>query len=270
MINEEDLRYLVDFPALLWKVVMELVGIIAGTTPEEFSAGTWDYVVNDLMRWTLTIGGSLFTTFYLINILRQTTNFRQGITLERFIEISISVIFCNYAMLHGTTLMSQLFKIAAVWSNSLMFSDGLNILQMDFDFGRILVMFFFSLPYFIIALVSSITILYVVYRRYLELYAIVAIGPIAWSTIPGGHGISNTFYAWLKGFLAKCFEIVIIVFFITIASKMCEAINLFTASGAGNLFDGAAQMIHNMLTMVLLAGSVGGAEMFIRRHLGLN
>lgn len=266
----EDIRYLFDFTALLWKVVMELVGIIAGTTPEQFSTVTWNYVVNDVMKWTLTIGGSLFTTFYLINILRQTTNFKQGITLERFIEITISVIFSNYAMLKGTALISQMFKIAAIWSNSMMFSDGLEIIQADLDVGKTLVMMFFSLPYFIIGLVSSLTILYVVYRRYLELYVIVGIGPIAWSTIPGGHGISSTFFAWLKGFLAKCFEIVIIVLLITVASKMCTAINLFQATSASNIFSGGIQMIHNMLTMILLAGSVGGAEMFIRRHLGLN
>ncbi len=268
--SAEDILYIFDLTALLWNCVMQLVGIVAGTTPQEFSIYAWNFVVNDLMNWTLTIGGSMFTTFYLINLLRQTANFSQGITLERFIEISISVMFSNYAMLHGVTLMSQLFKIAAVWSNSLIITNGLSILQADWDLGRIVAMIFLSLIYFIVVLVSSLIILYVVYRRYLELYAMVGIGPIAWSTIPGGHGISNTFYAWLKGFLAKCFEIVIIAIFISIASMMCYAVNLFGATDLNNAFSGAVQYMNNILTVILVAGSALGAESFIRRNLGLN
>lgn len=270
MISAEDILYVFDLGSGLWNSVMQLVGIVAGTTPQEFSSHAWNFVVNDLMNWTLTIGGSMFTTFYLVNLLRQTANFSQGITMERFIEISISVIFCNYAMLHGTSLMSQLFKIAATWSSSLMYTDGLSILQADWDLGKVVAMLFLSLLYFIVVLVSSLTILYVVYRRYLELYAMVGIGPIAWSTIPGGHGISNTFYAWLKGFLAKCFEIVIIVIFITIASKICYSVNLFGATDFNNAFSGGVQYMNNILTVALVAGSAAGAEAFIRRNLGLN
>lgn len=267
----EDILFLFDIPAWIWSVVMKAVGLIAGTTPMEFSSVTWNYVVNDLMNWTLTIGSSLFVTFYLINMIRQTANLKQGITVERSIEIMISVMICNYAMVHGVELMRILFQIAGVWSKSIIITDGRMILQMDIDSGRFTVFLLLGLIYGIVSLVCSFTILYVVYKRYLELYVVVAVGPLAWSTIPGGSGISSTASAWLRGFLAKCFEIVIIAFFISVASKMCTAIDLlvFDDKSVVGWFDGGIQLIQNMLTMILVAGSAGGAEAFMRRYLGL-
>lgn len=258
-----------EFASVIWNYTMSLVGILAGTTPEEFSSAAWSYVVNDLMSWTLTIGSSLFSSFYLINMLRQTANLKQGITAERFIETGITVILTNYAMLYGTELMSIMFDISGTMSESLLLESNLTIRQGDFDFGQTIAIFVFGLIYMVVALVCSFTILFVVYRRYLKLYAVTGLAPLAWSTIPGGHGISSTASAWLKTFLTYCFEIVVIAVFIAIASKMCTAIDFGDMDGIGEWGDGAIQYLQNMLTMIILAGSVGSAEMFIRRTFGL-
>ena len=264
-----DLYNLLNFSNVLWNMAMELIGVISSTTPQNFSNVAWSYTVNVIVGWTLTLGSSLFSAFYLINMLRQTTNLRQGITSERFIEIGITVIMGNYAMIYGVELMSLIFDITGTISGAFMMGNTMWFVSSNIDIGSTLFFLIFGLLYFGVTVVGVFTILFVVYSRYLNLYLLVGVGPMAWSTIPGGHGIASTASAWLKSFLAKSFEIVIIVFAINIASKMCAAINLGQLQGAGALFDGAIQMLHNMLTMIILTGAVKGADMFMHRTFGL-
>ena len=256
-----------NFSNIFWNMIMELVGIIASATPQEFSNMAWYYTKVLIMNWTLTIGSSLFSTFYLINMLRQTANLKQGITAERFIEISITVILGNYAMIYGIQLINLIFDITGTISEAFMLDSRPTFNTLTPGDSSIFI-FLLAFFYIVVSLVCGFMILYVVYSRYLNLYLLVGVGPIAWSTIPGGHGISSTATAWLKSFLAKSFEIVIIVFAINIASRMCNAINLGALTGAGAI-SGEIQMINNMLTMIILTGSIKGAEMFMHRTFGL-
>lgn len=268
-----DSRAFIEFinaSNILWNAFMQLIGVISGLTPEDFSASAWAYVVGDVMNWTLTIGSTMLAGVFLINVFRQTSDLRQGITLERMIEIGIAFILGNYVMLYGVSLMSIMFEIAGVSSNAAINNSGLQFAQADWDLGATLLSFFLALIYLVVVLVCGISMVFVVYRRYLQLYAIVGLGPIAWSTIPGGRGISATAVAWLRTFLTKCFEIVVIALFITIAGKMCGGINFGQASdGIATLFDGAAELFQNMLTMIILAGSVASSEAFLRKTFGL-
>ena len=251
-----------------WNLIMELVGVIASTTPEEFSTTAWYYTKVLIMNWTLTLGSSLFSSFYLINMLRQTANLKQGITAERFVEISITVILGNYAMLYGINLMNLIFDITGTISEAFMIESRPTFAPLSPETGT-----FYNalvhLIYMAVTLVCGFTILFVVYSRYLNLYLLVGVAPMAWSTIPGGHGISSTATAWLRTFLAKSFEIVIIVFAINIASRMCMGINLAVFGNATGLAGGTIQILNNMLTMIILTGGVKGAEMFMHRTFNL-
>lgn len=269
MLGKDSFIEVINSSNTLWNGFMRLIGLISYQTPEDFSSDAWNYVVNDVMNWTLTIGSSLFMSFFLINMLKQTSNLKQGITLERIIEMGIGVIIGNYVMIYGIELMSIMFKIAGITSNAFIIDNGLKFEQVDMDIGAWLFSIFLGLIYFIVVLVCGISMLFVVYRRYLQLYAIVAFAPIAWSTIPGGRGISVTSISWLRTFLTKCFEIVVIAVFIAIASKMCGGIDFGRAEGIASLFDGAVELFQNMLTMIILAGSVASAEGFIRKTFGL-
>lgn len=263
-----DISNFFSFSNVFWNMIMELIGVISATTPQEFSNLAWYYTKVLIMNWTLTIGSSLFSSFYLINMLRQTSNLKQGITAERFIEISITVILGNYAMIYGIQLINLIFDITGTISEAFMLDSRPSFAPLNSEAGTMFSLVL-SFVYVIVTLVCGFTILFVVYSRYLNLYLLVGVGPIAWSTIPGGHGISSTATSWLKTFLAKSFEIVIIVFAINIASRMCMSINLGSLVGASGLFEGGIQILNNMLTMIILTGSVKGAEMFMHRTFGL-
>ena len=98
------------------------------------------------------------------------------------------------------------------------------------------------------------------------LYFLVGVAPFAWITLPGGTGVSNTFFSWLKTFIAKSLEIVAMAILIGIGSALCSKIDFGTVDGIGR---GAMQAIQNLATMVLLTASIKGVDITMRRMFGL-
>lgn len=253
----------------IWNVAMKLIGATAMQTPQSFSPWTWTYVVDDVMSWTLGFGAMMLNIFYMIGIIRQSSNLKDNFTLEIMVDSFIKVIGGNFLLINGTTLMSLFFQIAALLSGGFLSMEEVHFAQIDLDVGAIF--FYNSLGLFFMAfcLVCAGTIFLTIYGRYLQLYLLVATGPFAWSTVPGGQGISNTASSWIRTFLSKCFEIVVIAIAVSIASRMCGSIRFGDLDGIGENFDGAIQALQNMATMLILTGAVKGADMFMKRTFGL-
>lgn len=257
------------FGAAIWKGMLSLIGVTAATAPDKFSTGTWAYVVNDLQTWTLAIGAILLNISCYIGIIRQAGNLKQDMTLEYILDNFIKVVLANALMLSLTQMMKQFFGMAGDISKGILLEDSVVFLQKDVDMGSVLFYMLFGFIYMVACLVCSGIIFGAVYGRYLQLYLLVATGPVTVGTLPGGHGMSQTFYAWFRTFLAKTFEIVMIAMGIGTAAKMCNDINFGTVTGLGGEFDGALQAVQNMCTMVLLTATVKGMDAFMRRAFAL-
>ena len=108
-----------------------------------------------------------------------------------------------------------------------------------------------------------------VYGRFMQLYVMVACAPLALPFLAGGHGVERTGSAFIRAFLGKCFEIVVIALFLGIGTRLCRSIDWGSMEGIEGIFDGAQQCIQSMITMVLMAASVKGADSFMRRVFGL-
>lgn len=54
----------------IWKVMLILIGVTAGETPQAFSEGTWNYITQSLYPLFLAIGSTLLNVFFLIGYLR--------------------------------------------------------------------------------------------------------------------------------------------------------------------------------------------------------
>ena len=253
----------------IWNGMLSLIGTVSVKTPETFSEGAWTYVTDTLYPWALAIGAMMLNIFFMIGIIRQTTNLKQNFTLEIFIDCCIKAVFANLLMLSGIELMKSFFSMASGICSSLMVETPNIAVQEDQDLGSILFYMIFGIIFLIVCLVCSVTVFLTIYGRYLQLYLLVVSGPFAWGTLPGGPGISQSAFAWLRTFLSKVFEVVLIVMAILIAGKMSSAIDFGTLSGIGGIFDGAIQAIQNICIMVLLTASVKGMDAFMKRVFAL-
>lgn len=257
-----------------WNTGMKLIGGVASSTPETFSSSTWSFVTGDVLDFTMFVGSTLLNAFFMVSIIRQTTNFKESFTLEILIDNVIKMILANGLILNGLDLMKLLFSIAGDTSSVFLDMSNTSISISDrenFDLGNVLFDFLLGgIVFCIVSIVCTITIFLTVYQRYIQLYLLVATYPIAFATIPGGHGVSNTASAWVRTFLSKTFEIVIIAISISIAVKMCNSIDFGTFQDTvGSNFNGAIQSLQAMATMIFITAFVKGADAFMRRTFNL-
>lgn len=252
----------------LWNAMMELITGSITATPEEFSSTAWSYAMGTAYNISLTVAAMVIDTMLMIGILRQAVKLRENYTVEILLENLIRFMFANFGLLHGRDLMKIFFKISSLLSQLFLEGAGsrLQMEQIHHDASSVFFMFIFGIVYFNISLICSGTIFLAVYKRYLQTYFLIVIAPFAWMTLPAGGEVSNTFYSWLKGFLSKVFEIVAISILIGIAGNMCAKIDLGMLDGFGS---GVVQTLNAMATMVLLAGTVNGADYLLKKYLGL-
>ena len=257
---------------LIWNMMMTLISGTMSTTPMDFSENVWGYIATQLYPLTLSIGTMLLNLFFFVGFFRQASNLKQNFTLEVFVECGIRVVFGNALMVSGMTLMQLFFRMASALCNSLLVEQPVTFAQEDVDVSSsIFYWTVFGILYLCVCLTCSFMVFLSVYGRYLQLYLLVVTAPLALGALPGGPGVSQTSAAWVRTFLLKTFEIVLIALALVIGSRMCQALSFLSMEGEGAwaLFDGQLQAIQNMATMILLTASVKGADSFMRRTFAL-
>lgn len=251
----------------IWNAMIDLIATTAGTTPEEFSSAAWNYVTTVVMDGCLSVSASILNIMYLVGIMRQAIKLRENYTAEMMIDALIKVVITNFGLLNGLELMKLFFGISSTLASVFLNGNGgIHFEQQTHDASSTLFFFFFGIIYFVISIVCSGLIFLSVYSRYMMLYFLVGVAPFAWITLPGGPGVNNAFFSWLKTFIAKSLEIVAMAIFIGIGSALCNKIDFGVIEGFG---EGAMQAIHNMATMVLMTACVKGVDVTMRRTFGL-
>ena len=137
----------------------------------------------------------LLNIFCLVGFIRQASNLKENVTMEMWIELFIKTIIANFLMQEGLKIIGYIFDIAAGGSDFIMGTTLPSIWTSDVDVGAVITYLVIGLIYLIASGVCGITILVEVMSRYLNLYILVAVSPIALSTLAGGRSIEDTAYA---------------------------------------------------------------------------
>lgn len=254
-----------------WNYFMDLVQKLLTMTPSQYAPEAWDFVVGVLYPWTLSLGTILLNIFFFVGVFKQAGNLKQNFTTEVFVETGIKFLIANGCMMAGMSLMNAVFEMSTAMISVINSGGGydLRVTSQEIDAGMVLFLWLFGFIYMIVSVVCGIMILLAVYGRYIQIYLLIAVAPIAVSTAVGGQGISHTAISWLKTFLAKVFEIVLIALVLVIASKISMQINFLNEDGFGDWFDGASLALQNIILMVVTSAAVKGVDSFMRRALGL-
>lgn len=258
---------------ILWNATMDQVAVLMGQDPATVANGAaWTYMLNNIWPICMMIGVSLLTVLFLVSLIRQVSDLRNNMTLEIFMMQFIKLLLAIYLFTHMLDLIQTVLGmvVSIVGDNGLLVIPEVDIAD---DVKISLLMTVLDIAYLVIAAVCSFMILFAVYRRFLNLYLIIALCPIAVSTIAGDRGVTGTAIAWLKQFLGCAFEIVVIAFALGIGSAMLN--NGFVAgftSGIGlvdSITSGFNAEIEGMFTMTIMTGTVKGAESLLRKTMNL-
>ncbi|XCP84297.1 hypothetical protein ABXS75_14670 [Roseburia hominis] len=251
---------------MIWKVLMAACTGMLSSTPQDFSAETWQYVLHDLYPWALSIGVECLNLFFILGFFKAASNLKEQLTMELFVEAMIKLVVLNVLLVTGIPMITTFFRMASALSGQVILTSPPPFYTTDVDIGSRLFFYMFGLIYFFVALVCGILILITLYGRYIKLYLLVVTFPIGMPTLVGGQQIEGTAYAWIRSFLGNVFEIVIIALSMGIAGRIMGGITIFTSENIIlEHFDGFAQALNSMLYMILMTTAVKGAGAFMNK-----
>ena len=255
----------------IWNTAMKAISGLLVSSPQSFSADTWNFVDGTLYPWALSIGLSLLNLFLIIGWLRALTRLHENITLEMTVDALIKVVLANVLFINIKTIILKLFQAASLMAGGVFTLQAPTLITEDMDVGAILFYNLFGILYILAAIVCSFMMILTVYSRYIRLYLLVIAAPFALPTIIGGEEARRTFISWLKTFLLNTFEIVMIALVMVICFKLIgSGISLFeNGNFAEQATNGFADALNGLFTMVLMTASVKGVNSFMAKTFGL-
>lgn len=252
---------------LIWNCCMAVLTGFMPVGPHNFAPEAYSYVTTEVLPVTLSMGITLANLFFMIGFFRESADLRKNFTWEILIYSLMKVLLVNVLLMNGIIIIREFFSVASYLSANIMLSDVPDITPPTSDIGAMLLYWVLGLVYLIVAVVCLFLIFQTIGSRYLNLYLMICTYPIAIATIPGGHGIDRTASSWIRTFIAKTFEVVIMSLAIVLSGKIMEGVNLFY--GANTADNEMLSVITNLFHMAFMAASVKGAESFLQRAFGL-
>lgn len=258
----------------LWQFVMHLVYALLGMDITDFTAdgaGAWEYITDTVFPLFLGMGAVFLNMFVMAGFCKQASNLKEGITIEALMELFIKLVAANMLMLNSLDIMQE-FTSFAIGASRLLLGDNSvpSIAGDDYDVGFNLAMSSLGLIYLIMAGVCSISILIEVVGRFVNLFMLMGVAPVALSTIAGGKGFEQSAASWFKSFLTSTLQIIVIVVAIQLAAKINWSITAYADSGGlSSWFNGAVGVVASLIFMPLLASCVKQSDNFLRRAFAL-
>ncbi len=255
----------------IWKWCMVLVTLLMGQEPSAISPGAWAFITDTVYPWFLSIGVTLLNLFFMVGYIRQATNLRENMSLEIFVEQIIKVIVANILMVNCITWIQDMIRGAGIMAGAIAISGPPTIFGSEVDIGAVIAYVLFGLIYIVISAACGIIILVEVLVRFLSLYMLTAVAPVAFSTLAGGRGIENSAFAWIKSFFNTTFQIVVIAMILRIGTLMISSnvISEGMLADVGGWFNGFSDVLLSMVTMIFMTTAIKGSDAFLRRALDL-
>lgn len=273
----EAARSLVNIGCNIWNSCADVALYILGRTPSGLKPEAWQFVTGSIYPIFLAIGTALMSLFFIIGFLRSSIDIRHTLTLENTLMLFVRLVIANAFMVSILTWLPMMFNWAANLVGAIAGTSGsrvaaLGTLSADTILGEATVTGLGGIPSLIISLfflvlvtVSGFLIVLTVFKRIFNLYLIIPLAPLAFSTIAGGQGITNTAYAYIKTFLTICFECVLIAIVLAIGGYFIGAGGMFN----GQYADGpTAALVEACISVTMVSAAVRGADTFIRRAMG--
>ncbi|CUQ82362.1 hypothetical protein [Lachnospira eligens] len=270
----------------LWNFVMGIAYTLMGKNVTSFTTpainaiaqalglggniGAWDYIKNTAFPLFMSMGAVFLNMFTLIGFCRQASNLKEGITMEAWIELFIKLVIANILMTNCLDIMQEFTGFAITTTKVLLPKGVPTVIGGDYDAGFRLAMLMLAPIYLIISGVCSITVLIEILGRFLNLFMLMAVAPLALSTLAGGRGLENSAIAWFKSFLTNALQIIIIALVMQLCAGLNASLTGMCNTGLlASWFDGAVAVILSLIFMPFMATAVKSSDNFLKRAFDL-
>ncbi|HEY9574171.1 MAG TPA: hypothetical protein VIR32_01390 [Lachnospiraceae bacterium] len=265
-------------PNGIWKFFLKLTLSVISLDPQYLGqeGSVWGSLqATEVYTTILSIGASLLALFFLIGYIRQTMNFKEMASVENFLRFAIKFVIATLLM---TNIIPIMFEITGVTTILVKQIEGISNLNISVEKGSISLTNYqlfgiLTIVSIIAAFVCGVKIFLSVFKRFINIYVLLLMAPIAMSTLAGDETISSSGVAWIKTTLGCIFEVVVIALVIAVAGTLFSKGIMVTGESLSSIFpslDGIAiAIVESTTMMVCTAGAVAGAEEFLKRSFAL-
>lgn len=260
---------LFEAAAQLWNSCTNITYSLLGVSPTGGQFNNIWNTISNLYDFFLIVGTSLMVLFFAIGFCRDNLNIRESLNMEQTVKMFFRLILTSAVITGGMPLMQSFFKSAvALVGLTQKMEMSVNVDSLTEAFSDLyLVGFLVALIFWLFCAACGIILITSVTSRFMKLYMIVPIAPVALSSFAGGGALNHTAAAWIKTFFAYTFEIVIIGIVLMISGAFISS-SVFFETGEG-FAGGCLALMDIVLKITVVVASVKGAEATLQKALGL-
>ncbi len=245
----------------------------------------WSIVTGSVYSISLAAAASLTVLFFVIGWLRESIDIRNNFQLENMFRffiryaITVGLIVNSLSLITGivecaTAVVSTLNVYQDTDSVDGIFDDLKNNLEEEDADGMTwigvgCVALIGGLIGGLTIIVCGISLVLSVLSRLFKMLLCIPLCAPAFSSFAGGRELSQTGISWLKTFIGYALEAIVIALAILISFGLFKDANILTSTHGTDAVAVILQICGYCMPMITACACVKGAEMTVRRCLGL-
>ena len=267
------LNYSLNF----WSDSIRTIWDLLTTSPQNFRGGGVWSVISSIQGGLKGIAYALLVLFFLVGVVRTTTNFaeikRPEVALKLFIRFAVAKAVVTYSM----DLMNAIYKIVAgILSNigshaSSILTEGArvpDVIQQKIQECS----FLDSIPLWIVSLIGALLItvlsfvmILTVYSRFFKLFMYTAVAPIPLSSF-AGEGTSQVGRQFLKSYAGVCLQGAVIIISCIVYSVLADTPAVNASGDATTMV--WSWLLQTIFFFLVLVGAVKMSDRVVKEMIG--
>jgi hypothetical protein len=268
---------ILNYTLAFWSDALRTIWDLLTTAPQNFRGGAVWRVISGIQGGLKGIAYALLVLFFLVGVVRTTTNFaeikRPEVALKLFIRFAVAKAVVTYSM----DLMNAIYKIVAgILSNigshaSSILTEGArvpDVIQQKIQECS----FLDSIPLWIVSLIGALLItvlsfvmILTVYSRFFKLFMYTAVAPIPLSSF-AGEGTSQVGRQFLKSYAGVCLQGAVIIISCIVYSVLADTPAVNASGDATTMV--WSWLLQTIFFFLVLVGAVKMSDRVVKEMIG--
>ena len=268
---------ILNYTLAFWSDALRTIWDLLTTAPQNFRGGAVWRVISGIQGGLKGIAYALLVLFFLVGVVRTTTNFaeikRPEVALTLFIRFAIAKAVVTYSM----DLMTGVYRIVQGILTSIsghagsFITDGARV--PDVIQQKIMECSFLdSIPLWIVSVIGALLIcvlsfvmILTVYSRFFKLFMYTAVAPVPLSSF-AGEGTSQVGRQFLKSYAGVCLQGAVIIIACIIFSVVAETPTVATGGDATSMV--WSWLLQTIFYFLVLVGAVKMSDRVVKEMIG--
>ena len=268
---------ILNYTLSFWSDALRTIWDVLTTSPQNFRGGTVWRVMSGIQGGLKGIAYALLVLFFLVGVVRTTTNFaeikRPEVALKLFIRFAVAKAVVTYSM----DLMTGVYRIVQGILTSIsghvgsFITDGARVPDaiqqkiMECSFLDSIPLWIVSVIGALIICVLSFVMILTVYSRFFKLFMYTAVAPVPLSSF-AGEGTSQVGRQFLKSYAGVCLQGAVIIIACIIFSVVAETPTVATGGDATSMV--WSWLLQTIFYFLVLVGAVKMRDRVVKEMIG--